>query len=114
MNGVGHAVIGAIKARFESGNSVPVTRAHITLAELSELEAAIRTQPAPDPLLDQASQEDIEVAARAMALVDGWDGWDTASGFNDTLSGNDPEDERAHYRDLAAAALSAYDARRKP
>lgn len=72
------------------------------------------TQPAPDPLLDQASQEDIEAAARAMALVDGWDGWDTASGFNDTLSGNDPEDERAHYRDLANAALSSYDARRKP
>jgi len=69
--------------------------------------------PAPDPLLDQASQEDIEAAARAMALVDGWNGWDTASGFNDTLSGNDPEDERAHYRDLATAALSAYDARRK-
>ena len=55
------------------------------------------------------TQEDIEAAARAMALVDGWDAWDTATGFNDTLSGNAPEDERAHYRDLAVAALSAPD-----
>lgn len=50
----------------------------------------------------------VERAARAMAIRDGWDGWDTASHFNDTMNGCDPEDEREHYRELARAALCSF------
>lgn len=50
---------------------------------------------------------DVEAAAKAIAIAQGWDGWDTAKDFGETLSGNDPEDERNGYREGATAALTA-------
>jgi len=47
----------------------------------------------------------VERAARAMARHAGWEGWDAAKSSASTLSGNDPDDEREHYRDLARVAL---------
>lgn len=53
----------------------------------------------------------IEAMARAMALAQGWQGWDTATHFSETPSGNEPEEEREHHRDMAKAALAAIAAR---
>lgn len=47
----------------------------------------------------------VEAAARAMAKHAGWEGWDTATDCTHTLSGNDPEDERESWRELAQVAL---------
>lgn len=47
----------------------------------------------------------IEKVARAMAIHEGWDNWDTAKTFNDTPSGNDPEDEREYWLELARVAV---------
>lgn len=46
----------------------------------------------------------IEKMAKAMAKHSGWDNWDTATDFCHTPSGNDPEDEREYWRDLATLA----------
>ena len=67
--GVGHAVIGAIRARFKSGNSVQVERAHITLAEFSELESAI-SQSAP--AVREDGWKPIETVPRDGTVVDLW------------------------------------------
>ena len=55
----------------------------------------------------------IEKMARAMAAFEGWNSWGEAVDFNDTLSGNEPEDERQHYIALATAALAAWEAHEK-
>ena len=55
----------------------------------------------------------VEKVARAIAEKSGWDGWDTAKTASDTLSGNDPEDEREACRVLARAAIEAYEAAKK-
>lgn len=49
----------------------------------------------------------VEQVARAMAIHAGWDGWDTATDCRHTSSGNEPEDERQYWRDLAAIAIAA-------
>lgn len=50
---------------------------------------------------------DREVVARALAIANGWDGWDTAQTCMDTPMGNEPHEERAHFFDLADAAIQA-------
>jgi hypothetical protein len=47
----------------------------------------------------------VEAAARAMAKHAGWEKWDTATDFTHTPAGNDPEDERDYWRELASIAL---------
>lgn len=51
----------------------------------------------------------IENAAKAMAYHSGWNGWESAKNFTQTLSGNDPEEEREGWRDLAEIALSVFE-----
>jgi len=51
--------------------------------------------------------EMIERVAREMAIQGDWHAWDTAKDHCDTPSGNTPEDERDHWRDLARAAIAA-------
>lgn len=51
------------------------------------------------------SPELVERVARKVAERDGWDKWDTAVNFNDTLNGNDPDDERDYYRELVLFVL---------
>lgn len=53
-----------------------------------------------------AQQDRVEQVARAMAKHAGWDNWDTAQHVGHTLSGNEPEEERAHWCELAEIALS--------
>lgn len=53
----------------------------------------------------------MERAARAMALHAGWEGWETARTCNDTPNGNEPDDERGYWRDLARVALGEVPAR---
>jgi hypothetical protein len=48
----------------------------------------------------------IEKTARAMAAHTGWSDWDAATDFTHTLSGNNPDDERDYWRDLARIALA--------
>jgi len=50
--------------------------------------------------------DQIERAARAMALWFGWKGWDTAKTCMDTPNGCSPEDERFYWRELARVALA--------
>lgn len=47
----------------------------------------------------------VERVARKLAERDGWDKWDTAVNFNDTLNGNDPDEERDHYRETVLFVL---------
>lgn len=49
----------------------------------------------------------IERMARAMAKASSWDGWDTAKTPAQTPNGNDPEEERDYWRDMARAALAS-------
>lgn len=49
----------------------------------------------------------VEVAARAMAAFVGWADWDTAQTVGQTQTGNEPDDERAYWRELALVALQA-------
>lgn len=51
----------------------------------------------------------IENAAKSMAIRSGWAGWDSAKDFTQTLSGNDPEEEREGWRDLARIAFNAFE-----
>lgn len=51
-------------------------------------------------------EEQIERTAKAMALYSGWDKWESAKNFCDTLSGNEPEEERQYWRELAKIAIS--------
>lgn len=50
---------------------------------------------------------EVERAARAMAIASDWNGWDTAKNCQHTLGGNEPEEEREHFRHLARVALGA-------
>jgi hypothetical protein len=49
----------------------------------------------------------VERVARAVAILEGWEAWDTARSCCDTLSGNEPDEARDGYRDIARAALAA-------
>lgn len=49
----------------------------------------------------------IERVAKALAVHAGWDGWDTAVGWFQTLSGNEPEEERELFRDTVKFVLAA-------
>jgi hypothetical protein len=49
-----------------------------------------------------------ESVAKAMAKHAGWEKWDTATDCRHTPSGNDPEDERDYWRELAALAIAPY------
>lgn len=58
--------------------------------------------------MTKAEREALEAVAKAIALADGWDRWDTAKTFNDTPSGNTADECRDGYRDLAEAAIKAF------
>ena len=57
------------------------------------------------PVADE--QLRIERMARAMAKASDWDGWDTAMTVAQTPNGNEPEEEREYWRDMARAALAS-------
>ena len=59
------------------------------------------------PFIEGVPVEVVERMARAIANSEGWDNWDTAQHCGDTMHGNDPDDERNGYRDMARAALRA-------
>jgi hypothetical protein len=59
------------------------------------------------PFIDGVPVDVVERMARAIANSEGWDNWDTAQHCGDTMHGNDPDDERNGYRDMARAALTA-------
>lgn len=54
----------------------------------------------------QVPSGEIDAAARAMAIHVGWLGWDNATDCMHTPAGNDPDDEREYWRDLARIALA--------
>lgn len=81
------------------------TQPHDTLWSYHDLPEKVRAlkQAPPAPAVPDA----VEAAARAMATFSGWSGWDSATSCADTLSGNEPEEEREHFIALARVALTA-------
>ena len=49
----------------------------------------------------------IEAVAKRAARFDGWEYWDTAKDFKDTLNGNSPDEERARYREWVTDIIFA-------
>lgn len=61
----------------------------------------------PSPALAAADHTVVETVARTLAVHTGWTQWDTATTCGHTPNGNEPDEEREYWRDLARVALDA-------
>lgn len=68
---------------------------------------AIAESAAPSAPEQPADTPNIKRAARAMALHSGWSGWDTATNCSHTPNGNEPDEEREYWLELAKIAIDA-------
>jgi len=88
---------GAWVGRSSRSHDCSLTQARAFFAAMVEREKRIA----------KADDETIERVARALAIREGWDKWDTAKDFRDTLSGLDPKDERKYWMSAARCAYAA-------
>jgi hypothetical protein len=87
---------------------VPPSTSALRMAVLAGGGAPLLSVPPEKPSSPSTSALDearVERAARAMAKHSGWDNWDTAKTAAHTPNGNEPEEEREYWRDLARIAL---------
>jgi hypothetical protein len=62
--------------------------------------------PVSAPIVEELPT--VESVAKAMAIHSGWDNWDTAQDCRHTPSGNEPDEEREYWRELANLAIAPY------
>lgn len=64
--------------------------------------------PDMKPSADDALEAAVERVAKAMAAHSGWDSWDTAKTCQHTPNGNEPEEERDYWREMARIARAEF------
>lgn len=63
------------------------------------------------PLYTSPRVVNVDAIAKALAESQGWAKWDTAQNCCDTLGGNEPEEEREHYRNTVKFVVAALEAK---